>query len=87
MSAVDLATMSGVPGVLESVSPRHLETYLEFTIRFNRRKSRRRGLLFYRLTEGAVVTPPLRYETPGKIHGKQRTPPTPPSDPQLRGSP
>ena len=34
------------------VSPEHLDAYLnEFTFRFNRRRSRRRGLLFYRLLE------------------------------------
>ena len=42
-----------------SVSPEHLDAYLnEFTFRFNRRTSRRRGLLFYRLLEQAVVTDP-----------------------------
>ncbi len=41
------------------MSPEHLDAYLnEFTFRFNRRTSRRRGLLFYRLLEQAVVTDP-----------------------------
>ena len=45
------------------VSPQHLEAYLgEFTFRFNRRTSRQRGLLFYRLLEQAVVTPPMTYK-------------------------
>src|SRR6266545_830759 len=45
-----------------SVSPEHLDAYLgEFTFRFNRRSSRRRGLLFYRLLEQAVITPPTTY--------------------------
>jgi transposase-like protein/ribosomal protein L37AE/L43A len=45
-----------------SVDPAHLQAYLdEFTFRFNRRSSRRRGLLFYRLLEHAVVTPATRY--------------------------
>jgi len=45
-----------------SVSPEHLDAYLnEFTFRFNRRASRRRGLLFYRLLEQAVVTDPVTY--------------------------
>jgi transposase-like protein len=36
----------------EAVSPDHLDAYLnEFTFRFNRRASRRRGQLFYRLLE------------------------------------
>jgi len=36
-----------------SVDPRHLQAYLdEFTLRFNRRNARQRGLLFYRLRGG-----------------------------------
>jgi hypothetical protein len=41
------------------VSREHLVYYLdEFTFRFNRRTSRARGLLFYRLLEQAVQTTP-----------------------------
>ena len=55
------------------VRNRHLDYYLdEFTFRFNRRASRSRGLLFHRLMQQAVLTPPTRYrdlvggkETPG----------------------
>ena len=40
-----------------SVTPEHLQSYLEeFTFRFNRRTSRNRGLVFRRLLEQAVVT-------------------------------
>lgn len=40
-------------------SPGHLDYYLdEFTFRFNRRTSKSRGLLFYRLLEQAVHTEP-----------------------------
>ncbi len=43
-----------------SVSPEHLDFYLdEFTFRFNRRSSRSRGKLFYRLVEQAVATDPV----------------------------
>jgi len=43
-----------------SVRPEHLQAYLEeFTFRFNRRTSRSRGLLFYRLLEQAVTANPL----------------------------
>ena len=46
-----------------SVAPEHLDAYLnEFTFRFNRRTSRRRGLLFHRLLEQAVITPPTTYK-------------------------
>jgi len=45
-----------------AVSHDQLDYYLdEFTFRFNRRRSRRRGLLFYRLLEGAVATDPHPY--------------------------
>jgi transposase-like protein len=45
-----------------SVSGKHLEYYLdEYTFRFNRRTSRLRGLLFYRLMEQAVATSPSPY--------------------------
>ncbi len=41
----------------------HLDYYLdEFTFRFNRRSSRSRGLLWYRLVEQAVHTGPHPYD-------------------------
>jgi transposase-like protein len=41
----------------------HLQTYLEeFTFRFNRKTSTHRGLLFYRLAQGAMSTVPHPYE-------------------------
>lgn len=46
-----------------SIQPEHLDAYLdEFVFRFNRRTSRSRGLLFYRLMQQAVVTPPMTYK-------------------------
>lgn len=45
-----------------AVSREHLAYYLdEFTFRFNRRTARSRGLLFYRLVQNAVQTPPAPY--------------------------
>lgn len=45
-----------------AVSPRHLDYYLdEFTFRFNRRKSRSRGKLFYRLVQQAAQVEPAPY--------------------------
>lgn len=42
------------------VEPTHLTYYLdEFTFRFNRRKSKSRGLLFYRLMEQSLMVPPM----------------------------
>jgi transposase-like protein len=45
-----------------AVSREHLDYYLdEFTFRFNRRTSRSRGRLFYRLLEQAVAGEPVSY--------------------------
>jgi transposase-like protein len=45
-----------------AVSPKHLDYYLdEFTFRFNRRKSRSRGKLFYRLVQQAAQVEPVSY--------------------------
>lgn len=45
-----------------SCSPKHFEYYLdEYTFRYNRRKSKSRGLLFMRLLENAVQIEPTTY--------------------------
>lgn len=45
-----------------AVQTTHLQAYLnEFIFRFNRRRSRARGLLFYRLLEQATVAEPITY--------------------------
>ena len=45
-----------------AVSDKHLDYYLdEYTFRFNRRTSRARGLLFYRLLQQAVDVTPVPY--------------------------
>ncbi len=47
---------------MEEVEPQHLPYYLdEFTFRFNRRTSKSRGKLFYRLMQQAVATEPTTY--------------------------
>lgn len=47
-----------------AVGGNHLDYYLdEFTFRFNRRKSRKRGKLFYRLVQQAVQVDPVTWET------------------------
>jgi hypothetical protein len=47
----------------------HLPYYLdEFTFRFNRRTSRHRGLLFYRLLQQAVAVDPVPY---GRLIGSR----------------
>ena len=51
-----LGTHQGAVGML------HLDYYLdEFTFRFNRRKSRSRGKLFYRLMQQAMAIAPVPY--------------------------
>ena len=48
-------------GILQgAIHPAHLAYYLdEFTFRFNRRRSKARGMLFYRLLEAAVDCDPV----------------------------
>lgn len=65
-----------------AVSSKHLDYYLdEYTFRFNRRASKARGLLFYRLLQQAVQTSSTRYRqlvggnthsTPGTVGEKIR---------------
>lgn len=45
-----------------AIDPKHIDGYLdEFVFRFNRRTSRSRGMLFYRLIQQSVVAPPATY--------------------------
>ena len=47
-----------------AVSAEHLDAYLnEYTFRFNRRHSRRRGMLFYRLLEQSIAAEPITYSS------------------------
>ena len=46
-----------------AVSHKHLAYYLdEYTFRFNRRKSKSRGKLFFRLAQQVVVVAPAPYD-------------------------
>jgi transposase-like protein/DNA-directed RNA polymerase subunit RPC12/RpoP len=46
-----------------NIGESHLQAYLdEFTFRFNRKSSKHRGLLFYRLLEGAIGAQPATYD-------------------------
>lgn len=54
-----------------AVSKKHLDYYLdEFTFRFNRRRSKSRGKLFFRLVQQAVAVNPVPYE--GIVHSTRR---------------
>ena len=56
-----------------AISARHLDYYLdEFSFRFNRRKSRSRGKLFYRLVQQAAAIEPTPYRS--LVGGKSETP-------------
>ena len=56
-----------------AVAHEHLQSYLdEFVFRFNRRTSRSRGLLFRRLLENAMSTPPFTYKAIIKHVGKHK---------------
>jgi hypothetical protein len=47
----------------ERRSLEHLDYYLdEFTFRFNRRRSKSRGKLFFRLAQQAVAVDPVPYD-------------------------
>jgi transposase-like protein len=68
-----------------SVEPAHLTSYLnEFVFRFNRRRSRSRGMVFYRVLELAVAHEPVRYQD---LIATKRPRPVPPTPPQARGHP
>ncbi len=68
-----------------SVEEAHLQSYLdEFVFRFNRRRSRSRGLVFYRLLELAVGHAPVRYRNIVAGKRPRKIPPTPPA---TRGHP
>lgn len=62
-----------------SIEQAHMQSYLdEFAFRFNRRRSRSRGLVFYRLLELAVAHQPVRYRQLVADPAAKRTPPVPP---------
>ena len=67
------------------MEPAHLASYLnEFVFRFNRRRSRSRGMVFYRVLELAVAHDPVRYQNLIATRRPRAVRPTPP---QVRGHP
>lgn len=62
-----------------SVDSEHLASYLnEFVFRVNRRRSRSRGMVFYRVLEFAVAHEPVRYKYLVAAHRSRAVPPSPP---------
>ena len=72
-----------------SVDDAHLASYLnEFVFRFNRRRSRSRGMVFYRVLELAVAHDPVRYQDLIATKRPRAVLPTPPlPGSQARGHP
>lgn len=59
----------------------HLPSYMnEFVFRFNRRRSRSRGLVFYRVLELAIAHDPVSYRDLVANPQPKTTPPTPPGN-------
>ena len=73
-------------GTHQGGKPGHMQAYLdEFTFRFNRRRSRARGMLFYRLLEQTVQAPPRTYRSLVVNSGTgRRTLLPPPRDKRVR---
>lgn len=68
-----------------STEAAHLPSYMnEFVFRFNRRRSRSRGLLFYRVLELAVSHKPVRYRD---LIASPKPKANPPAGPRGRGHP
>ncbi len=68
-----------------AVEPAHLQSYLdEFVFRFNRRRSRSRGMVFYRMLELAAGHEPMRYRNITAGNKPRKTSPVPPA---TRGHP
>jgi len=66
-----------------AVEADHLQAYLnEFCFRFNRRSSRSRGLLFFRLMQLAAGAPPVTYRQIVVNPKPKHTRPTPPPGPR-----
>ena len=62
-----------------SLEADHLSAYLnEFCFRFNRRHSRSRGMLFFRLMELAIAAPPVTYRSLVVNPTSKKTTPSPP---------
>lgn len=85
VSRVQSQVKRWIEGTLQGAAePEHLQEYLnEFEFRFNRRRARKPGLLFYRLLEQAVRTSPVTYADIAVGGTRPReTAPTPPPGPR-----
>lgn len=98
VSASGLSTHVALPGVHRlfslvkrvldgtyhgSAQPEHLRPYLnEFAFRFNRRRSNRRGMLFFLLLEASVAGSPAQYKDLAVIHRQPKIVSMPPSTPR-----
>jgi hypothetical protein len=79
------ATLTGLFFLAFSLRVAELQSYLnEFCFRFNRRRSRSRGLVFYRVLELAVGHDPVRYRD---LVADPKAKAKPPAAPAQRGHP
>jgi ISXO2-like transposase domain len=85
VSRVQAQIKRWLDGTLQGAAePEHLQDYLtEFQFRFNRRRARKPGLLFYRLLTQAVLTPPAGYaDIVAGCRRDRNKPPQPPAGPR-----
>ena len=69
-----------------AVDPKHVDYYLdEFAFRFNRRTSRSRGMLFYRLMQQSAITTPVTYADIRDNRHSREPSPSPPRTVELMG--
>jgi len=69
------------------VKREHLQEYLdEFAFRWNRRHSRNRGMVFYRLLRHAVAAEPVTYSDLVRVGEAKPVTPAPPGSPTLPGT-
>ncbi len=80
------AGFGGRVGETERLKGRHRAPARPYTFRFNRRRSRARGMLFYRLLEQAIQAPPRTYRSlvAGTATSDQPHPKPPPPDERVR---
>jgi transposase-like protein len=69
------------------VKPEHLPEYLdEFCFRWNRRNTRHRGMVFYRLLQHAVAAAPITYKDLARVGAPKPAAPAPPGKRALPGT-
>jgi hypothetical protein len=69
------------------VKREHLQEYLdEYSFRWNRRNTRHRGMVFYRLLQHAVAAAPVTYKDLVRVGAPKPAPPAPPGNRAVPGT-